>query len=84
MATPSRNGCGTSRAKGLASIRLPVSGAAPPRTKALAEIGVAPVRNGPRGQVLCAQRAGHQQLAREKAGWDQLTAAVRLIFNEGA
>ena len=29
-------------------------------------------------------RAGHQQLAREKASWDQLTAAVRLIFNEGA
>src|SRR5688500_6600934 len=28
-------------------------------------------------------RAGHQQLAREKASWDQLTAAVRLIFNEG-
>jgi PadR family transcriptional regulator, regulatory protein PadR len=29
-------------------------------------------------------RAGHRQLAREKASWDQLTAAVRLIFNEGA
>ena len=29
-------------------------------------------------------RAGHQQLAREKASWDQLTTAVRLIFNEGA
>ena len=29
-------------------------------------------------------RAGHQQLARERASWDQLTAAVRLIFNEGA
>jgi transcriptional regulator len=29
-------------------------------------------------------RAGRQQLAREKASWDQLTAAVRLIFNEGA
>ena len=28
-------------------------------------------------------RAGYQQLAREKASWDQLTAAVRLIFNEG-
>ena len=28
-------------------------------------------------------RAGRQQLAREKASWDQLTAAVRLIFNEG-
>jgi PadR family transcriptional regulator len=28
-------------------------------------------------------RAGHKQLAREKASWDQLTAAVRLIFNEG-
>ena len=35
-------------------------------------------------QVLSLERAGHQQLAREKAGWDQLTAAVRLIFNEGA
>jgi transcriptional regulator len=29
-------------------------------------------------------RAGHKQLAREKDSWDQLTAAVRLIFNEGA
>src|SRR5687767_9188191 len=29
-------------------------------------------------------RAGQQQLAREKASWDQLTAAVRLIFNQGA
>ena len=29
-------------------------------------------------------RAGRQQLARERASWDQLTAAVRLIFNEGA
>ena len=37
---------------------LPVSGAAPPRTEALAEIGVAPVGNGPRGQVLCAHAGG--------------------------
>jgi PadR family transcriptional regulator PadR len=29
-------------------------------------------------------RAGHKQLARERASWDRLTAAVRLIFNEGA
>jgi len=29
-------------------------------------------------------RAGRQQLARERASWDQLTAAVRLIFSEGA
>jgi len=29
-------------------------------------------------------RAGRQQLAREKASWDRLTAAVRLIFSEGA
>ena len=29
-------------------------------------------------------RAGRHQLAREKASWDQLTAAVRRIFNEGA
>jgi transcriptional regulator len=29
-------------------------------------------------------KTGYQQLAREKASWDQLTAAVRLIFNEGA
>jgi transcriptional regulator len=28
-------------------------------------------------------RAGHKQLALEKASWDRLTAAVRLIFNEG-
>ena len=28
--------------------------------------------------------AGHKQLAREKASWDKLTDAVRLIFNEGA
>ncbi|HET9370719.1 MAG TPA: PadR family transcriptional regulator [Vicinamibacterales bacterium] len=27
--------------------------------------------------------AGRRQLAREKASWDRLTAAVRLIFNEG-
>ena len=29
-------------------------------------------------------RAGHKQLAREKASWDRLTAAVQLIFNEGS
>jgi DNA-binding PadR family transcriptional regulator len=29
-------------------------------------------------------RAGRRQLAREKASWDRLTTAVRLIFNEGA
>ena len=29
-------------------------------------------------------RAGHKQLAFEKASWDKLTAAVRLIFAEGA
>jgi transcriptional regulator len=29
-------------------------------------------------------RAGHQQLARERASWDRLTAAVQLIFDEGA
>jgi PadR family transcriptional regulator PadR len=29
-------------------------------------------------------RAGHRQLALEKASWDRLTAAVRLIFDEGA
>jgi transcriptional regulator len=29
-------------------------------------------------------RAGHKQLALEKATWSRLTAAVRLIFNEGA
>ena len=29
-------------------------------------------------------RAGHRQLAREKASWEQLTTAVRLIFDEGA
>jgi transcriptional regulator len=28
-------------------------------------------------------RTGRQQLSREKASWDRLTAAVRLIFNEG-
>jgi PadR family transcriptional regulator, regulatory protein PadR len=28
-------------------------------------------------------RAGARQLAVEKATWDRLTAAVRLIFNEG-
>jgi transcriptional regulator len=28
-------------------------------------------------------RAGEKQLAREKASWDRLTAAVQLIFNEG-
>ena len=29
-------------------------------------------------------RAARKQLALEKAGWKRLTAAVRLIFNEGA
>jgi transcriptional regulator len=29
-------------------------------------------------------RAGRKQLAREKASWDRLTTAVRLIFDEGA
>jgi PadR family transcriptional regulator PadR len=29
-------------------------------------------------------RAGHKQLAREKASWERLTTAVRLIFDEGA
>lgn len=29
-------------------------------------------------------KAGHKQLALEKASWDRLTAAVQLIFNEGA
>jgi PadR family transcriptional regulator PadR len=29
-------------------------------------------------------RTGHKQLAVEKASWDKLTAAVQLIFNEGA
>lgn len=28
-------------------------------------------------------RAGHRQLAAEKASWERLTTAVRLIFNEG-
>jgi PadR family transcriptional regulator PadR len=28
-------------------------------------------------------RAGHKQLGVEKASWDQLTATVRLVFNEG-
>ena len=28
-------------------------------------------------------RAGHQQLAREKASWSRLTMAVQLIFSEG-
>src|SRR5215510_11111891 len=29
-------------------------------------------------------KAGRKQLAVEKASWDRLTAAVQLIFNEGA
>ena len=29
-------------------------------------------------------KAGHKQLAREKESWDRLTAAVQLIFDEGA
>jgi PadR family transcriptional regulator, regulatory protein PadR len=29
-------------------------------------------------------RAGHKQLALEKASWERLTTAVRLIFDEGA
>jgi hypothetical protein len=31
-----------------------------------------------------AEGQGLQQLALEKASWNRLTAAVRLIFNEGA
>jgi hypothetical protein len=30
------------------------------------------------------RRAGEQRLAAEKASWDRLAGAVRLIFNEGA
>ncbi len=29
-------------------------------------------------------RAGRKQLAVERASWDRLTAAVRLVFDEGA
>ena len=38
---------------------------------------------GREAKVYALTRAGHLQLAREKASWDQLTAAVRQIFNEG-
>ena len=35
-------------------------------------------------KIYALTRAGHRQLARERAGWEKLTAAVQLIFGEGA
>ena len=38
---------------------------------------------GREAKVYSLTRAGRTQLAVEKNSWDQLTASVRLIFNEG-
>lgn len=38
---------------------------------------------GREAKVYSLTRAGRTQLAVEKSSWDQLTASVRLIFNEG-
>jgi transcriptional regulator len=43
-----------------------------------------PSDTGREARFYALTRAGHQQLAREKASWERLTSAVRLIFDEGA
>ena len=43
-----------------------------------------PSETGREAKFYALTRAGHKQLALEKASWDRLTAAVRLIFDEGA
>jgi PadR family transcriptional regulator PadR len=42
-----------------------------------------PSETGREAKFYALTRAGHKQLAREKESWERLTAAVRLIFNEG-
>jgi PadR family transcriptional regulator, regulatory protein PadR len=41
-----------------------------------------PSETGREAKFYSLTRAGHTQLAVEKSSWDQLTASVRLIFNE--
>jgi PadR family transcriptional regulator PadR len=43
-----------------------------------------PSETGREAKFYALTKAGHTQLALEKASWDQLTKAVQLIFNEGA
>jgi PadR family transcriptional regulator, regulatory protein PadR len=43
-----------------------------------------PSETGREAKFYSLTRAGEKQLALEKATWDRLTAAVDLIFNEGA
>ena len=42
-----------------------------------------PSETGREAKVYTLTRAGEKQLAVEKASWDRLSGAVRLIFNEG-
>ena len=42
-----------------------------------------PSETGREAKFYALTRAGHKQLAIEKASWDKLTVAVQLIFNEG-
>ena len=42
-----------------------------------------PSETGREAKFYALTKAGRQQLAREKASWDRLTSAVRLIFREG-
>jgi transcriptional regulator len=43
-----------------------------------------PSETGREAKFYSLTRAGHKQLALEKAEWSRLTVAVRLIFNEGS
>ena len=43
-----------------------------------------PSETGREAKFYALTRAGQKQLAREKAGWERLTRAVQLIFDEGA
>jgi PadR family transcriptional regulator, regulatory protein PadR len=43
-----------------------------------------PSETGREAKFYSLTRAGRKQLTVEKASWDRLTAAVRLIFDEGA
>src|SRR5687767_10850591 len=42
-----------------------------------------PSETGREAKFYALTRAGHKQLAVEKASWERLTAAVGLIFSEG-
>ena len=85
MATPSRNGFTRSRAK-----RCSVNqGSLYPALHRLEQkrwlrSEWRQSETGREAKFYALTRAGHKELAREKASWNRLTAAVRLIFNEGA